>query len=39
MVSFSGVIANFNLWGEEKAQRLHLLQGDLIVGCRFQRDL
>lgn len=27
--------AKFILWGEEKAQRLHLLQGNLIVDCRF----
>ena len=34
---FTGDPAKFILWGEEKAQRLHLLQGNLIVDCRFRR--
>ena len=33
-----GVPANFNLWGEEKAQPLHLLRSNLIMDCRFRRS-
>ena len=37
MVSLYRGPAKFILWGEQKAQRLHLLQGNLIVDCRFRR--
>ena len=39
MVSLYRGLCKFILWGEEKAQRQHLLHGNLIVDCRFRRDL
>ena len=35
VLSFIRAPADFNLWEEEETQPLHLLQGNLIMDCRF----
>ena len=36
--SFLGLPQIWNLWEEEEAQPLHLLQSNLIMDCRFRRS-
>jgi len=38
VLSFIRAPADFNLWEEEETQPLHLLQGNLIMDCRFRRS-
>ena len=38
VLSFIRAPAEFNLWEEEETQPLHLLQGNLIMDCRFRRS-